>query len=92
MKKNLTRNVLAVADAGGPAWDGVPCAGGARAGSGCGAAHRCGADERAPRRSTPEKTSQPEQNEDDEYLKSPSVVALGKKLGIGTEHASTVSR
>jgi len=35
--------------------------------------------------------AKPEQNEDDQYLKSPSVVWLGKALGIGTNHASTLS-
>jgi F-type H+-transporting ATPase subunit b len=37
---------------------------------------------------SPEK-KQPEQNEDDQYLKSPSVVALGKKLGLTPEQAAT---
>ncbi len=34
---------------------------------------------------------QPEQNGDDAYLKSPSVVWLGKRLGIGTDHASKLA-
>ena len=37
---------------------------------------------------SPEK-KQPEQNEDDQYLKSPSVVALGKKLGLNPEQSAT---
>lgn len=40
--------------------------------------------------STPEKKQQ-EQNEDDQYLKSPSVVWLAKKLGISTDMASNLS-
>jgi F-type H+-transporting ATPase subunit b len=40
--------------------------------------------------SAPEKNQQ-EQNEDDQYLKSPSVVWLGKKLGISTDMASNLS-
>jgi F-type H+-transporting ATPase subunit b len=39
----------------------------------------------------PEKNNQQERNENDEYLKSPSVVWLGKKLGIGTNLTSTLS-
>ena len=45
-----------------------------------------------PEKSTPqEQTNQPEQSGDDQYLKSPSVVWLGKELGIGTNLASTLS-
>jgi len=44
-----------------------------------------------PEAQSPEKSSPQEQNENDEYLKSPSVVWLGKKLGIGTNLASTLS-
>ena len=40
--------------------------------------------------STPEKNQQ-EQNEDDQYLKSPTVVWLGKKLGISTDMVSNLS-
>ena len=39
----------------------------------------------------PEKNNQQEQNENDQYLKSPSVVWLAKKLGISTDLASTLS-
>ena len=35
----------------------------------------------------PEK-SQPEQNEDEQYLKSPNVVGLGKMLGLSPEHSA----
>ena len=34
-------------------------------------------------------TAKPEQNEDDQYLKSPNVVALGKKLGLTPEQSAT---
>jgi F-type H+-transporting ATPase subunit b len=44
----------------------------------------------APEKQSPEKNQQ-EQNEDDQYLKSPSVVWLGKKLGISTDMASNLS-
>ena len=44
-----------------------------------------------PSAQTPEKNTPQEQNENDEYLKSPSVVWLGKELGIGTNLASTLS-
>jgi len=40
---------------------------------------------------SPEKNTQQEKNENDAYLKSPSVVWLGKKLGIGTDLASTLA-
>lgn len=40
---------------------------------------------------SPEKNNQQEQNENDQYLKSPSVVWLAKKLGISTDLASTLS-
>jgi F-type H+-transporting ATPase subunit b len=40
---------------------------------------------------SPEKNNQQEQNENDKYLKSPSVVWLAKKLGISTDLASTLS-
>ena len=44
----------------------------------------------SPEKSSPqEQTNQPEQSGDDEYLKSPSVVALGKKLGLNPEQAAT---
>jgi F-type H+-transporting ATPase subunit b len=39
----------------------------------------------------PEKNTPQEKNENDTYLKSPSVVWLGKKLGIGTDLASTLA-
>jgi F-type H+-transporting ATPase subunit b len=38
---------------------------------------------------SPEKNNQHEQNEDDAYLKSPSVVALGAKLGLNPEQSAT---
>ena len=38
-----------------------------------------------------ENNNQQEKNENDAYLKSPSVVWLGKKLGIGTDRASTLA-
>jgi F-type H+-transporting ATPase subunit b len=40
---------------------------------------------------SPEKNTPHEKNENDTYLKSPSVVWLGKKLGIGTDLASTLA-
>lgn len=46
--------------------------------------------ESAPETQAPQKDSQ-EQNGDDVYLKSPSVVWLGKTLGISTEHASKLA-
>ena len=39
--------------------------------------------------STTTETSKPEQNEDDQYLKSPNVVALGKRLGLNPEQSAT---
>jgi F-type H+-transporting ATPase subunit b len=38
---------------------------------------------------TTTETSKPEQNEDDQYLKSPNVVALGKKLGLTRDQSAT---
>jgi F-type H+-transporting ATPase subunit b len=43
-----------------------------------------------PEAQTPEK-DKPEQDANDAYRKSPSVVWLGKKLGIGTDRASILS-
>lgn len=40
---------------------------------------------------SPEKNNQQEKNENDQYLKSPSVVWLAKKLGISTDLASTLA-
>ena len=40
---------------------------------------------------SPEKNNQQEQNENNQYLKSASVVWLAKKLGISTDLASTLS-
>ena len=55
-------------------------------------AQAAAASAQTPEKSSPQKqANQPEQSGDDEYLKSPSVVWLGKELGIGTNLASTLS-
>ncbi len=95
MKKNLTRNLLAVLTLAvllgmGVHVRAVRAQAAAAAQTPVGNASTPTAQ--TPEKSTPqEQTNQPEQSGDDEYLKSPSVVWLGKELGIGTDRASTLS-
>jgi F-type H+-transporting ATPase subunit b len=49
-----------------------------------------GSQQPAASQAQPENTNQPEADENDKYLRSPSVRAMGAKLGMNPEQASTV--
>ena len=95
MKKNLTRNLLAVLTLAVLLGMGVHVRAVRAQAAAASQQKPAGASTptaQTPEKSTPqEQTNQPEQSGDDEYLKSPSVVWLGKELGIGTNLASTLS-
>ena len=90
MKKNLTRNLLAVLTLAVLLGMGFHVRA-VRAQAAAASQQKPAGNASTPTAQSPEKSSPQEQNENDEYLKSPSVVWLGKELGIGTNLASTLS-
>ncbi|MGA2897777.1 MAG: ATP synthase F0 subunit B [Acidobacteriaceae bacterium] len=88
MKKNLTRNLLAVLTLAVLLGMGVHVRA-VRAQAAAASQQKPAATASAPEAQTPEKNNPQEQNENDEYRMSPHVVEWGAKLGLNPEQAAT---
>jgi F-type H+-transporting ATPase subunit b len=88
VKKNLTRNLLAVLTLAVLLGMGVHVRA-VRAQAAAASQQKPAATASAPEAQTPEKNNPQEQNENDEYRMSPHVVEWGAKLGLNPEQAAT---
>ena len=88
MKKNLTRNLLAVLTLAVLLGMGVHVRA-VRAQAAAASQQKPAAAASAPEAQSPEKNNPQEQNENDEYRMSPHVVEWGAKLGLNPEQAAT---
>ena len=88
MKKNLTRNLLAVLTLAVLLAMGIHVRA-VRAQAAAASQQKPAAAASAPEAQSPEKNNPQEQNENDEYRMSPHVVEWGAKLGLNPEQAAT---